>query len=167
MKLYLVQHGEAVDKTDDPERPLTEQGREDVARVAHFARRAGVEVHQIRHSGRRRAEETADLLGQALRPAAGVVALPGLAPKDDVHIAAELLKRETRPLMFVGHQPFLERLLSLLVTGEPDQAVVRFRKGGLVCLEWDETSRTWVVQWAVTPEVLPSGPRPEDEEQNG
>ena len=34
MKLYLVQHGEAKSKAEDPQRPLTERGREDVARVA-------------------------------------------------------------------------------------------------------------------------------------
>ena len=59
MRLYLVQHGEAKSKTEDPQRPLTERGREDVARVAAFAASAGLQVGQIRHSGKRRAEETA------------------------------------------------------------------------------------------------------------
>ncbi len=34
MELYLVQHGEAKSKAEDPQRPLTQRGREDVARVA-------------------------------------------------------------------------------------------------------------------------------------
>jgi phosphohistidine phosphatase len=155
VKLYLVRHGEAVDGAADPERPLTAQGRDDVARVGALLRQAGAEVHQIRHSGKRRAEETAALLAEALRPAGGVAALPGLAPKDDVRAVAELLKRETRPLMLVGHQPFLERLAGLLVTGEPDHTVVRLQKAGVVCLEWDPPSRTWAVLWAVTPELVP------------
>jgi len=33
MKLYLVQHDEAKSKAEDPQRPLTERGREGVARV--------------------------------------------------------------------------------------------------------------------------------------
>ena len=33
-KLYLVQHAEAKSKAEDPQRPLTEHGIEDVARVA-------------------------------------------------------------------------------------------------------------------------------------
>jgi len=137
MKLYLVQHGEAKEKADDPDRRLTEQGRHDVGRVAGFAGRAGVEVHEIRHSGKRRAEETAALLAKHLVPAprGGRPASP--APNDDVRTVAELLKRETRPLRFVGHQPFLERLAGLLVAGDPDRAVVRFQRGGLVCLERD------------------------------
>ena len=93
MRLYLVQHGDAKPEADDPERQLSEQGRDDVARVAAFAKRAGVEVTQIRHSGKRRAEETAAILAEHLKPAGGVLALPGLAPKDDVSGVAELLKR--------------------------------------------------------------------------
>lgn len=30
MRIYLVQHGLAIPKEVDPERPLSEQGREDV-----------------------------------------------------------------------------------------------------------------------------------------
>jgi phosphohistidine phosphatase len=155
MKLYLVRHGEAVDGATDSERPLTPQGRDDVVRVGALLRQIGAQVHQIRHSGKRRAEETAALLAESLRPAGGVAALPGLAPKDDVRAAAELLRRETQPLMLVGHLPYLERLAGLLVTGEPDHTVVRFEKGGVVCLEWDAASRAWAVVWAVTPELVP------------
>jgi len=155
MRLYLVQHGDAVPKSEDPERPLSEQGRGDVARVAAFAQRAGIEVHQIRHSGKRRAEETAAILAEYLGPADGVVALPGLAPQDDVGRVAELLSRETRPLMFVGHRPFMDRLAGLLVAGAKGRVVVQFQKGGIVCLERDPQSRVWSVLWAVTPDLIP------------
>ena len=155
MKLYLVQHGEAKPKSQDPERPLTVQGQDDVARVASFARRAGVEIHQIRHSGKRRAEETAAILGEYLEPVDGVVAIEGLAPKGDVRRVAEFLGRETRPFMFVGHRPFMDRLAGLLVAGDEERAVVRFAQGGIVCLERDSEIRTWVVRWVVTPDLIP------------
>jgi len=155
MKLYLVQHGEAMPKAENPDRPLTERGRDNVARVAAFVQRAGVEVHQIRHSGKRRAEETAAILAEHLAPADGVVALPGLAPKDDVQPVAELLGREVRSLMFVGHRPFMDRLAGLLVAGDPKRPVVHFQKGGVVCLERGPGTRTWAVRWVVTPDLVP------------
>lgn len=155
MKLYLVQHGDAKPKAEDPERPLTEQGRKDVAQVAAFAQRAGVQVAQIRHSGKRRAEETAAILAEHLAPSDGVVALPGLAPKDDTGRVAELLNRETRPLMLVGHLPFMDRLAGLLVTGSRDRVVMRFQKGSIVCLERDPKTWTWTVCWMVTPDLIP------------
>ena len=34
MRLYLMQHGEAMSKAENPERPLNEQGRQNVANVA-------------------------------------------------------------------------------------------------------------------------------------
>ena len=157
MVLYLVRHGEAMDKGEDPARPLTAQGRRDVQRMAGFAKSTGIEVHQIRHSGKRRAEETAQILGEFLQPAGGIVAVSGLAPNDDVHAVTELLKGESQPLMYVGHLPFLERLLSLLVTGKPDHNVVQFQKGSIICLERDAVTRAWAVQWAVAPALPLAG----------
>lgn len=155
MRLYLVQHGEARPRSEDPERPLTGQGREDVARVAAFAQRAGVQVSQIRHSGKLRAEETAAILAQHLEPANGAIPTRGLAPKDDVWPVAELASRMTTPLMFVGHRPFMDRLAGLLVAGDQACDVVRFEQGGIVCLERDPQSRKWAVCWIVTPDLVP------------
>jgi phosphohistidine phosphatase len=156
MKLYLVQHGDAEAKKDDPARSLTEQGRDDVARVAAFAKSADVQVYQIRHSPKHRAAETAAVLAEHLKPEGGIVPLPGLAPKDDVRTVAEWLNRESRPLMLVGHLPFMDRLLGLLVAGDQMSAIVRFQKGGIVCLERDPKEWTWSVLWAVTPALVPS-----------
>lgn len=154
MKLYLIQHGEAKAKSVDTKRPLTERGRQDVCRVAEFVQRAGINVHQIQHSSKRRAQETAVILGEELAPVGGVGPLPALGPREQVRPLAELLSRETRPLMFVGHRRFLERLAGLLVAGDPQRTVVKFKKGGVVCLERDPGSTDWSVCWAVTPNLI-------------
>ena len=158
MRLYLVQHAAAKSKEEDRGRSLTQQGREDVARVAAFSRRAGVDVFQIRHSSKLRAQETALILAEHLEPAGGVLALPGLAPKDDVRPVAELLSRETRPLMFVGHRPFMDRLVGFLVARDRGTRIVQFQKGGVVCLQKDLRLGTWSVLWALTPDLIPHGP---------
>jgi phosphohistidine phosphatase len=154
MKLYLVQHGNARPKSKDPDRALVPEGIKDVEKVARFAQLAGVLVHQIRHSGKLRAEQTAAILAHHLNPPGGVVAIEGLAPRGDVRRVAELLGRETRPLMFVGHRPFMDRLAGLLVAGDKERQVVRFSKGGIVCLEREAGTRSWSVVWAVTPDIL-------------
>jgi phosphohistidine phosphatase len=153
MKVYLVQHGEAEPKNIDPTRPLTERGRQEVQRVATFADRMGLEVHQIRHSGKTRAEQTADILGEALSPPGGVVAVSGLAPLDDVQPVADGLAREQQPVMLVGHLPFMARLTGLLVTLDSDCSVVQFRNGGIVCLGYEEEKGSWLVVWVLTPEM--------------
>jgi phosphohistidine phosphatase len=149
MEIYLVQHGQAEPKSVNPARPLTAQGRVDVEGVGAVAARLGVDVHQIRHSGKTRAEQTAAILGEALSPPGGVVPAPGLAPRDDVLPVAEMLARGSRPLMLVGHMPFMARLAGLLVTGDADCPVIQFRQGGIVCLERQEGR--WSVGWVLTP----------------
>ena len=44
------------------------------------------------------------------------------------------------------------RLAALLISGDPDREVVRFRMAGIVCL--GKTDTGWAVNWAVTPEIV-------------
>ena len=64
--IYLVQHGEAKSKEEDPARSLTEKGRRDVEKVAVWAAQTGLRIEQIRHSGNRRAAETAEIFAEKL-----------------------------------------------------------------------------------------------------
>ena len=151
MILYLVQHGEAKPESEDPQRPLTQQGREAVRLVAAWAARAGVKVDEIRHSGKLRAEQTAGILAERLAPA-GIHSIAGLGPNDEVRPVAEHLERETRAVMLVGHLPFLSHLASCLIIRDPDRTLVRFQMGGIVCLIREEGK--WSLAWAVTPGLL-------------
>ncbi len=152
MLIFLVQHGEAKWEAEDPERPLTEKGNAEVQRMGVWAARVGVSPAQIRHSGKRRAEETAAILAEHLAPSKGAVAVSGLKPGDDVRPLGEALQDEHAPLMLVGHLPHLTRLASLLVAGDPEAAVVQFRNAGVVCLSRE--SGIWSLAWAVTPELV-------------
>jgi phosphohistidine phosphatase len=158
MELYLVQHGEAKPEAEDPERPLTERGAAAVRRMAAWAAQVGVRVAQIRHSGKTRAEQTAALLAEQLDPANGVIAVDGLKPNDDVGSVAKAFQAEHGPVMLVGHLPFLSRLASLLVAGNPEGGVIRFQQGGIVCLV-QEVGK-WTVNWVMLPELLDRKDRP-------
>ncbi len=149
--LYLVQHGEATSEAENPERPLTSKGREDMERVARFLACAGIACSEIRHSGKRRAAETAAILGAALC-ASTVEPMQGIAPNDDPRPVAQELSAASTPRMLVGHLPFLSRLVGLLVAGDPALEIVRFRTGGVVCLDRQEPH--WAVRWMLTPDLL-------------
>lgn len=153
MNLYLVRHGEAKSKAEDPQRSLTDRGREGVARVAAYALSLGVNVVQIRHSGKRRAEETAFILGERLSPTEGVISVPGLAPNDDVQSMVEILEDQTQPVMIVSHLPFLDRLVSQLVTGKLNASVVQFQAGGVVALVRENND--WAISWVISPDQIP------------
>jgi phosphohistidine phosphatase len=153
MRLYLVQHGEARPKTEDPERNLTEKGARDVERMAAFIEPLALSVPRVLHSGKPRATRTAEILAAAVG-ARDIAAGEGLAPNDDVRAVRSEVEAADRDLMLVGHIPFVEKLASLLVAGSESARVVAFRQGGVVCIERADDS-SWAVLWAVTPEILP------------
>jgi phosphohistidine phosphatase len=153
MRAYLVQHGKAKSADEDPNRSLSDEGREEVTRVGEFLRWLRISVSLIQHSGKLRAEETAHILGITIRCAAGPTHTDGLDPSDDPSFAANFLKVYTDDILIVGHLPHLERLTSLLLTGSPDRRPVKFRNGGVVCLE-KEAGGVWSLLWAIVPELL-------------
>jgi phosphohistidine phosphatase len=152
MALYLVQHGISLPKEQDPEKGLSQEGMEDVNRIAEVARGYGVPVKCIRHSGKKRARQTAELFASALHPEQGILESSGLNPLDDVTLYAERIRSDEN-LMLVGHLPFLERLTSFLITGSTETPVFRFQNGGIVCLEEDPERNTWVIKWTLMPKI--------------
>lgn len=149
MRLYLVQHGHAESKDVNPEQPLLDRGQQETLLMAEMAAKLDLDVQEIRHSGKARAEQTAAIFGRALSLMGNVVAVSGLNPTDDVQPVADALAREERLIMLVGHLPFLSRLVGLLVNGDPENAPVAFRNSGIVCLEREEAG--WRVRWRLTP----------------
>jgi phosphohistidine phosphatase len=154
MELYLVQHGEAKPESEDPERPLTDKGAETVRRMAALAVQVGLKVDLIRHSGKKRAEQTAALLAERLNPAQGVICVAGLKPNDDVRPVAEAILAEQGAVMLVGHLPHLSRLANLLLTGDPESSVLRFQMAGIVCMSNQEGK--WAVNWLMPPDPTSS-----------
>ncbi len=152
MKLYLVQHGEAVSKAENPERPLSEQGQSDIERLAAFL--AGdIQVSRVIHSGKERASQTAKILAAALSSGAGVEAVDGINPKDATGPFARDLSKISGDTLIVGHLPFMAKLTNRLVTGSENTTVAAFRPGTVVCLESVEKGN-WQVQWMLRPELL-------------
>lgn len=154
LRLYLVQHAEAKREEEDPARPLTIRGREEAFKVARHAARIGVRVEKILHSGRLRALQTAEIMGEELNPSGGIEQAEGLDPLADPKIFAERLKSLDEDIMVVGHLPHLSKLAGLLLTGDAGIEPVRFRTAGIVCLERDEEGR-WSLLWALRPEEIP------------
>jgi phosphohistidine phosphatase len=149
----LVRHGDAKSKEEDPDRPLTDGGRDAARRIAEWAAAAGVKPDQIRHSGKLRAQQTAEIFGESLRPPDGTISADGLGPNDDVEAMAESLLSEDRTIMLVGHLPFLARLASQLIVGKPDRTVVQFDAAALVTI--GQRKEQWSVICAIQPGLVP------------
>ena len=153
MRLYLVQHAEALTAEEDSERALSPQGREEAQAMAQFLGRIGVTGVAIWHSGKLRAQQTAMELATEL-DAAGAEVFNHLAPKSDIaRLAAEVGSREA-DLLVVSHQPYLGRLASYLLAGRPKDGAVGFQPGTAMCLQ--RVRDHWQLLWMVPPDAVVS-----------
>ena len=153
MQLYLIRHAHAIDDVDDARRPLSEKGRAQVKRVAHFLR--AVErfaPEEIWHSPLVRAVETADLFARDLDTRAPRREVGGLTPGDDPLAIVSGLARAPESLAIVGHEPHLSALASLLVAGKASPPVFQLKKCSVLALEGAKTH--WVVRWQISAELL-------------
>lgn len=152
MRLYLMQHGEALDKELDPERPLSDKGKQDVAAVAALFKAQATALRHVRHSGKLRAEQTAQLMADTIRPGIDIDAQEGLSPNDDVEAFAHLVHSWQEDTLVVGHLPFMAKLAAHLLTGEVTAEMFGFQPGTLLCLERAQSDR-WQLNWMVRPEL--------------
>jgi phosphohistidine phosphatase len=150
--VYLVRHGEAELAAVAPQRPLTAAGRQAVERLAAWAAKMELRVDRILHSGKLRAQQTAEILAAQLQPTSGVVASQGLKPNDDVGFAADLIATDARTLMLVGHLPHLARLVGTLAAGDPDRPIAEFSAGAMVALA--QRGPAWSALCVMQPEFL-------------
>jgi len=151
----LVQHAESKRKDEDSSRSLSEKGWEDIRNVARFAEKtSSIQVAQIVNSGKLRAKQTAEILAKHLHPEKGVIVVEGLEPLADPKIWKRNLDETAEDIMIVGHLPHLSKLAGYLITGDENKEVIAFRMGGITCLKRIEGDR-WVVQWVITPEIIP------------
>ena len=147
-RIYFAQHGLAVDKKDDPERPLSKDGIDQSKIVAKFQQDSKTPVTSVFHSGKLRAAQTAEIFAKALNISSTSV-IEGLSPNDDVTLLAQQLN--VNHALYVGHLPHLEKLTAYLVTGNENSTTIKFQNSAVVCLEKKENN--YHIQWYLTPDI--------------
>jgi phosphohistidine phosphatase len=158
LEVYLIQHAESKSKEEDPARPLTDDGRKMVEMVGEHLARVGISFDRVFHSGKLRAQQTAEILADRLNIIEKVEAHTGLDPLDPVKPTAQWLSEQTqdgpRTVAIVGHLPFLDRLSSLLVAGNETTGVIAFQHAGVVYLTPKAQGHGYTVRWLLTPELI-------------
>lgn len=167
---------------DDARRPLTAEGRDEFARLARRLARVRPRVDLVESSGFVRAWQTAqilsekarwprpsrlerleplELLGPLERDGGGGAGATGGAASDDA-LQLESLRRTAAALagigcaVWVGHEPLLSRLASLLLTGAPDALPIRFKKGAALAIRLepgDGGALRGSLSWMLVPAV--------------
>ena len=149
VKLFLFRHGKADwpnwDKPDD-ERPLTEEGKEQVAVVAKWLARLEV-APAVVTSPLPRASQTAEIAGKYLERKVRVD--PLLRPGFDAAKLRKLLKDFSGDsLMVVGHEPDFTQIVFQLTGGR-----TKLPKAGVALIELNATSMKGELRWLVPPRL--------------
>ncbi len=148
MSMYFVQHGLAVDKAENPSRPLSEKGTLYVNKVASHLSGFDLSIKQVFHSGKERAEQTARLFAAAL-DISQINLHQYLNPNDDVNQVIPLLEDNS---MYVGHLPHMEKLVSKLLCGDDDAELVEFENSAVICVDRKESG--YRLQWMIRASML-------------
>jgi phosphohistidine phosphatase len=147
VKLYLLRHGKADwpnwDKPDD-DRPLTDEGRKQLAAVAKMLARLEI-APVILTSPLPRASQTAEIAGKHLREKIRVE--PLLRPGFDAGKLKKILKDFSGDsLMIVGHEPDLTRTIFQLTGGN-----TKLPKAGVALVDLEISSMKGELRWLVPP----------------
>jgi phosphohistidine phosphatase len=163
MELYILRHGIAEDLTGslrggDSQRQLTADGIKKTRSIAKGMKAASCSFDVIFSSPYLRAKQTAEIVAEVIKPANAVKLLPALTPEGSPKdLIDELKKRygKQKRLLIVGHEPYLSRLISLLISGDTSISI-DLKKGGLCKLSADPLryGRCATLESLLTPRLL-------------
>jgi phosphohistidine phosphatase len=161
MNVYLLRHAHALDVgqqgvQSDEERPLSDQGRQQMKTVAQAVKRLGLKFDQVLSSPLRRALETArELCKQLGVPETAIQSCdqlePGVASKK---LMKRLRSLEANDVLLVGHAPDLGDHAAWLIGSKRSQ--VEIAKAGLCLIRCEAPPRKGVgtLVWLIGPELL-------------
>jgi phosphohistidine phosphatase len=162
MILYLLRHANAMDKNSwdrsDFSRPLTKEGVMKMKKVAKIIRRLGLDLDGIITSPYRRAYDTAMIFAKRLKLKKHLKISRFLSPDGDPRALIRRLRERSLSLdnvLLVGHDPYLSRLLGVLIAGDCN-AGLTMAKGGLAKLTTDSLAygKCATLEWLLTPKIL-------------
>jgi phosphohistidine phosphatase len=147
--VYLVRHGIAKSNIEDSERALTRDGEAEIETIGVALKKRGVSVDNIFHSPKKRAFQTAHIIGATVAPGLTPEISDGLLPEDDPEQWLDRLENMDCDTMLVGHLPYMGILTSLLRCGDENNALEEFTPGTVVCLR--KTDDCFTLEWKISP----------------
>jgi phosphohistidine phosphatase len=157
MEIYLMQHGPALPKDQDPEEGLSPEGKDRIRATARALNKMGVSFDAILSSPKKRSKETAAIvaeeLGFSLEEIVETSKVKAMTPPEETIQALSELEGVQRVLV-AGHLPSVAEVASFLLT-EGSKATVLFEMGGCCCVSADELpTHAGRLCWYMTPDQL-------------
>ena len=140
---------------NDAARPLTPKGKRQLRKIAAAMKKMDLRLDLILSSPFLRAKQTAEIAAAGLKLKKRLKFSDELQPDGNfkkLFLQIGELKPALENILLVGHEPYLSRLISLLVSGGENVAV-DFKKGGLCRLEAEKlrNGKCATLAWLLTP----------------
>ncbi len=133
MELYLMQHGQAVAKEEDPEQPLSREGVEQIQASAAAVKKMGLQFDLILCSPKKRSKQTAALVAEKVNyPYSDIVETELVKAMTPAKETLRLLQQhlDQGRVLIAGHLPSLGEIASALLS-DGSKVHIGFENGGL------------------------------------
>jgi phosphohistidine phosphatase len=160
VNLYILRHGVAVEPgtpgyENDSVRPLIPKGERRLHRAAAAIKKLELTFDLVLSSPFVRARQTTEIIAGELklkkRLKFSAELIPGGNPQALIQALNEF-KPAPENVLLVGHEPYLSRLIGLLMSGSAN-ATIEMKKGGLCKLEVEDLRAGHCARlaWLLTP----------------
>ena len=149
--VYLVRHGKAVSGNKNPQRPLSKEGKKETKVIASLLGKLQISPDAIWHSGKARAEETAEIFKDILCVKENCMKREGLLPNGHVEPIKKDIIGLNESIMVVSHIPFVERMAGLLLGAGSSPLVFEPSAAACFCTE---DKKSWRLKWLINPCII-------------
>jgi phosphohistidine phosphatase len=161
MNLFLLRHAKACARgpkwRPDDTRPLTRDGEKKMFNVARGIQSLDLSFDLILTSPYLRAFRTAEILGEVFESKKVFETKNLIAEAEPRAVIGEINENfpDLTQIVLVGHEPFMTRLISVLLSGKDDLSI-DLRKGGFCKLSVQKLcfGRCARLDWLLTPRQL-------------
>jgi phosphohistidine phosphatase len=157
MEIYLMQHGPAMPKEQDPEEGLSPEGEARIHASGEALKKMGVAFDAILSSPKKRSKQTAAIVaekvGYPLEKIIETKKVKAMTPAEETVQALSEVSGAERVLI-AGHLPSVAEVASFLLT-EGSKAAVQFEMGGCCRIDVDGLpTHSGRLRWYLTPAQL-------------
>ncbi|OEU53057.1 MAG: phosphohistidine phosphatase SixA [Desulfobacterales bacterium S3730MH5] len=157
MEIYLMQHGPALPKEQDPEEGLSPEGEARIHASGQALKKMGVSFDAVLSSPKKRSRQTAAIVAETVGfkqekiiETEKVKAMT--SPEETVEVLAGLSGAER--VLIAGHLPSVAELASFLLT-EGSKAAVQFEMGGCCRIDVEKLpTHSGRLRWYLLPAQL-------------
>ncbi len=157
MEIYLMQHGPALPKEQDPEEGLSPEGEARIRASGQALKKMGVSFDAVLSSPKKRSRQTAAIVAETVGfkqekiiETEKVKAMT--PPEETVEVLAGLSGAER--VLIAGHLPSVAELASFLLT-EGSKAAVQFEMGGCCRIDVEKLpTHSGRLRWYLLPAQL-------------